>query len=384
MKISPEPIVVTGMGLLSPLGDSVSLLWQRLLAGESAVCNWPDLQEEGYRVSKACRLENFAAPPLRRGRMLGFTAALAAIRQAGLTLPPETGVFIGSTLGESRAFEQKAEGHRLNLAGYTVESFTAFLRQKFKLSGPQRSIATACAAGNYAIGAAVSALRSGRASVALAGGVEPFSRLALVGFSRSRAMATDRCQPFDQNRSGMLLGEGAAIFVLEKANDALRRGARPLAEIVSLGLSCDAYHPTAPEPEGQGMATAIRLALEAGGIGPEVIDWVNAHGSGTRLSDSAEAKAMRYIFGERLPAISGSKGAIGHALGAASALELAICVQGLLHQTVPPTAGHEQADPEAGIICTRDARQQPIQYVLNNAFAFGGINSSLLLRRWEN
>lgn len=377
-------IVVTGVGVMSPLGNSPDTLWQRLLAGETAARNWPDLAEEGYRVATACRLDDFEAPARRRGRSLALAAARQAVALADLQLPPETGVFIGSTLGESRAFEDAAEGCPISLRQYTVASFTAFIRQKLGLKGEFQSIATACAAGNYAVGAAMSALRSGRTSVALAGGAEPFSRLALVGFSRSRAMSPDRCRPFDQARNGMLLGEGAAFFVLETAEHALRRGAQPLAELITLGLSCDAHHATAPEPEGRGMGEAMLAALQQAGISPREIGWVNAHGSGTRLSDAAEALALNRVFGEQLPLISGSKGALGHALGAASALELAVCIQGLLRQTIPPTPGHEHPDAENGVPCTTQAVKKELRYVLNNAFAFGGVNSSLLLRRWDN
>lgn len=378
-----HPIVVTGMGLVSPLGASPDALWHRLSAGESAARAWPDLEAEGYRVSTACRMADFGGDPIRRGRALALEAARQAVGQAGLDMPPDAGVFVGSTLGESFAFEQAAEGVSLRLRDYGVDSFARAIQRKYRLDGPTESIATACAAGNYAVGSAMSALRAGRVRVALAGGAEPFSRLAMVGFSRSRAMAADACRPFDQARSGMLLGEGAAVFVLERADDALRRGATPLAELVELGLSCDAYHPTAPQPEGLGMAQAMRAALDAGGIDAADVDWVNAHGSGTRLSDAAEAKALHTVFGEKMPLVSGSKGALGHALGAASAMELAICIRGLCAQSVPPTAGHQQPDADAGIDCTRTPIPQPLRWVLNNAFAFGGINSALLLRRWE-
>jgi 3-oxoacyl-[acyl-carrier-protein] synthase II len=157
-----------------------------------------------------------------------------------------------------------------------------------------------------------------------------------------------------------------------------------LAEIVALGLSCDAYHPVAPQPDGKGMLKAMQEALNLAGVKPGEIDWVNAHGTGTRASDAAEACALRALFGNnRAPSVSGSKGALGHSLGASSALELAICIQGLREQTVPPTSGHEQADPACGVECPREPISRQIRWVLNNAFAFGGLNSALLLRRWE-
>jgi 3-oxoacyl-[acyl-carrier-protein] synthase II len=180
----------------------------------------------------------------------------------------------------------------------------------------------------------------------------------------------------------MLLGEGAAMFVMERSDTALARGAVPLAEVVSLGLSCDAHHPTAPLADGSGMARAMRAALDAAGVPPSAVGWVNAHGTGTRASDAAEAKALHSLFGADLPAVSASKGAMGHALGAASALELAICVEGLRQQVVPPTWGHVEADLLDSISCRNEAVNQDIQWAMNNAFAFGGVNSALLLQRW--
>jgi 3-oxoacyl-[acyl-carrier-protein] synthase II len=384
MKNGSDRIVITGMGLVSPLGASPEALWQNILAGKTAARQWSDLEADGYRVSTACRIENLDAPPLNRGQYLALQAAQQAVEHAGLELPSNTGVFMGSTMGESYAFEQVAEGESLDLNKYTVATFSKKIKNHFGLTGPEQAVATACAAGNYALGAALTALREGRCTAALAGGAEPFSRLAMVGFSRSRAMAADTCRPFDQGRSGMLLGEGAAVFVLERATAALQRGATPLAEVLALGLSCDAYHATAPQPEGAGMSRAMQVAMQAGGITIAEINWVNAHGSGTRLSDAAEAKALHALFGRDIPPVSGSKGALGHALGAASALEIALCIKGLQEQLLPPTSGHETPDPEQGIACTRAAQAAGIRYVLNNAFAFGGINSSLLLRRWEN
>lgn len=383
MNSESTRVVITGMGVVSPLGRSVNALWENLLAGASAVREWPDLAAGGYRCARACRIDSFTSEPLRRGRALGIAAAEQAIAGSGLSLPAGTGVYIGSTLGESEAFERAAEGEAIDLADHMVPSFTEGLRARFQLTGPRESLATACAAGNYAVGAAMAALRNGEVECAIAGGIEPFSKLSMVGFSRSRAMAPETCRPFDAHRNGMMLGEGAAVFVLERAQDALRRGATPLAEVVSLGLACDAYHPTAPRPDGTGMRAAMQSALDAARIAPADVDWVNAHGSGTRASDAAEATALHALFGAALPPVSGSKGALGHALGASAAIELAICVQGLREGVVPPTAGHEEPEAEGGIACTREPLSRRMRWVMNNAFAFGGLNSALLLRSWE-
>jgi 3-oxoacyl-[acyl-carrier-protein] synthase II len=348
-----QRVVITGVGVVSPLGEAPAPLWEQLLAGQTAARPWPDLASEGHRNNVACRIDNLDCADVNRGQVLAVRAALQAVENARVDPPKNAGVFLGSTLGESAAFEHVAEGQALPLGELSVASFVEKTRAHFKLSGPRVAVATACAAGNYAIGAGLEALRHGRVPLVLAGGVEPFSRLAQVGFSRSRAMAAGVCKPFDRDRTGMLLGEGAAVFVLETIEGALRRGARPLAEVVTLGLSCDAYHATAPQPDGRGMAKAMRAALDSAGIGAEQIGWINAHGSGTRLSDAAEAKALRSVFGNYLPPVSGSKGALGHALGAASAIETAVCVAGLLAQTIPPTAGHDNPDANDGIPSTR-------------------------------
>jgi len=371
------------MGVATPLGMSVSGLWSRLLEGQSAARAWEDLAAEGYRSNYACRIEGIEHAPFRRGRQLALLAAESAVKQSGLPVPKNTGIFFGSTLGESAAFEFAATGQSIDLQDHAVRSIARGIAHQYGVENAPTAIATACAAGNYAVGMACRALKKGRIALAIAGGAEPFSRLAMVGFSRSRAMSNQYCRPFDVNRSGMLLGEGAAIFMLERAEDALARGATPLAEVLSLGLTCDAYHPVAPRPDGSGIRRAIETALKTAGVLPEQIDWVNTHGSGTKLSDIAEAKALKQVFGENVPTCSGSKGALGHALGAASAIELALCVQGIQAQTLPPTPCHEQADPECNIPCLSSPRSATIQYVLNCAFAFGGLNSALLIRSWN-
>lgn len=362
-----------------------------MLSGESAAREWADLTAEGHRVVRACRIEDFAALDARRGRTLAISAAREALRQSGRAEAANTeagGIFVGSTLGESAAFEQAGAGASIDLGDHGVPSFCDGIASELALTGPREAIATACAAGNFAIGGAVLALQQGRVPWALAGGVEPFSKLSMVGFARSRAMANGDCRPFDARRTGMLLGEGSGMLVLERLDDAMARGATPLAEVRGLGLSSDAHHPTAPRPDGRGMRRAMCAALIESGLTPADVDWVNVHGTGTRASDAAEGRALREVFdGVPMPLLSGSKGALGHALGAASAIEAVLCVSGLLDQVVPPTRGHEQVDPEIGHACTRDLTppvMRPMRVVLNNAFAFGGINSTLVLTRWES
>ncbi|HRP30876.1 MAG TPA: beta-ketoacyl-[acyl-carrier-protein] synthase family protein [Agriterribacter sp.] len=372
-------IVITGIGVVSPLGIGMDTLWINLLKGKTSLQQFNDLETAGYRNTSACRVTNFDAPPIHRGAWMALEATKQAITQAKLQLPKNTGVFLGSTLGESLAYEKAAEGADINPEEYNTFSLAQSIARTYQLNGPIQALSTACTAGNYAVGAALSSLGRGDIDVAIAGGTEPFSRIAMVGFTRSRAMATDGCKPFDAHRTGMVLGEGAAIFILERLEDAIKRDVTPLATVFALGLSCDAYHPTSPHPDGRGLAQAIINTFQQANIRADDIDWVNIHGSGTRVSDAAEAMALKNIFKNKMPLLSGSKGAIGHALGAASAIELAICVKGISTQTVPPTPGHTVPDEEIGLDCTTHPVHKKINWVINNASAFGGLNASLLI-----
>ncbi|HOX26113.1 MAG TPA: beta-ketoacyl-[acyl-carrier-protein] synthase family protein [Candidatus Krumholzibacteria bacterium] len=370
-------VVITGVGVVTPLGDRLDALWTRLAAGESAARPWDDLAREEFRHTVACRIDGLDDGD-GRGRALGVIAARQAVVAAGVVLPARTAVVVGSTMGESGSFERAGAGERLDLGGETCAAFPRAIAADLGLAGPCRAYGAACAAGNYALGAAADLLRRDEADVVLAGGVEPFSRIAMVGFSRSRAMsATGVCRPFDARRDGMVLGEGAAMFVLERERDARARAATPLAVVGALGLACDAHHPTAPRPDGEGIAAAFRDALAEQDLAPRDVDWVCAHGSGTLLSDAAEAEAMRTVFGDRQPALAGLKGAFGHALGAATAIEAAVCVAALARQTIPPTVG--LAEPGYPLDLVREPRAARLRWVANAGYAFGGLDSVLLL-----
>ncbi len=384
-------VVVTGLGLISPLGSDLTSFWRALCDGKSAARSWPDLEAAGFRVSVACRVPGFDGPAESRGRRLAIAAARAALASADLEPAADepVAVYVGTTMGESAAFEAAAEAQALavaaraplTLAAATAVAFPRAVRAALGLSGPARAYATACAAGNYAIGAAAERVARGDVRAALAGGVEPFSRIALTGFSRARAMAADRCRPFDGERNGMQLGEAAAFLVLEREADALRRGARPLAVVDRLGLTCDAYHPTAPRPDGAQMARAIRQALGDECAGSQDEGWICAHGSGTRASDAAEALALHQVF-DQPPPVTGIKGALGHSLGATTAVGAVAAVLALQHRRLPPTANCRQPDPTLALDVVLEARPAPaLRWAVNCGFAFGGLNSALVLRR---
>lgn len=375
--------VITSFGLVTPLGNQKEKVWSKLISGYSAARNYEDLIQEGFRFSKACRVsENHTIPQPERGAFFVKEALKSAISDIMIKIPENAGIFIGSTIGESGAFEAIASGTDLDASRYTIDSFANLIKKELGINGISYSYGTACAAGNYALGAAAASIRNGLNDVAIAGGIEPFSRVAMTGFSRSRAMTADICRPFDKNRDGMILGEGAAIFILEEEEHVIARKTQPLAIVGSLGLSCDAYHPTAPLPDGSGIVSAIKNALLQEQINAEEVDWICAHGSGTVVSDRAEAMAIKKIFGGNVP-VSGLKGALGHSLGAATAIEAAICVMALQKGVIPPTVNLEYPDPEFEIDLVTSARPKELNYVLNCGYAFGGLNSALIIRKWK-
>ncbi len=376
-----EEVVVSGMGVMTPLGNTVEQLWQNFLLQKCAAKHWDDLEREGFRTTIACRLTDSTIPEDgTRGQIMALRAVEQALEQANIEVNRDVGVFVGTTMGESFAFEEAASGKPLDILKATGNVFARTIQKHFKIEGPTAVFGTACAAGNYAIGAAAQAIRSGRVKVAIAGGVDPFSRIAMVGFSRSRAMTPDFCRPFDVNRKGMQLGEGAAFLIIESYENALKRNTTPLAVIGELGLSCDAYHLTKPNENGFEMGKAMQHALNATGINSEQVNWICAHGSGTVASDAAEALAIKNIFGKNNTLVSGMKGALGHSLGAATAMEAVLCVQSLLHKTVPPTVNHIELPSDFDIkIVTEPIKMENMEWVLNCGYAFGGINSALLI-----
>jgi len=378
--------VITGLGLVTALGDATDVVWERLLAGHSAARAWDDLAAEGFPVTVACRVPGDVgeADPARRGRAMARRAVSSALSSAGLgpaALPPaRTGVMVGTTMGESAGFEASAAGAAVDLGAVSGQVVAADLAGWLGVAGPQRTFGTACAAGNYAIGAAARSVTAGRAEVVLAGGVDPFSRIALLGFARLRAMSSERCRPFDAGRDGMQLGEAAAFVVVEDEAHAVARGAELLAVVAGLGLTGDAHHPTSPRSDGSGMAAAVVAGLDAARARPGEVGWVNAHGTGTVASDAAEARALADVFGAGAVPVSSQKGAFGHCLGAATAVEAVVSVLALGAGLVPPTAGLRAVDPALAIDAVVEAR--PVRrrgWVVSCGFAFGGLNSALVL-----
>lgn len=408
-----ERIVVTGMGAISPLGNTVSELWDGLVAGRSGIarithCNtdpYPSkVAGEATTFDPAHYLDAKDARRISRTSQLAVAAARQAVADAGLDaapLPEDAGVLLGA--GNSAFPELEAAARvMLDKGGMRISPFAmpavlpsmsaGQIALQLGVRGYNSTVSTACASGTQAIGDAVEVLRRGHASIMLAGGTEaPICELGLAGFCVIRALSTAHnddpekaSRPFDRDRDGFVAGEGAGVLVLETLAHARARGAKIYAEILALGSSNDAYHLTAPPPDAAGAARAMRWALQYAGVAPEEIDYINAHGTATPFNDLGETTAIKAVFGDHaynVP-ISSNKSMIGHCLGAAGALEAIATICSLQHGILPPTINLETPDPN----CDLDyvplvARDVPIKLALSNSFGFGGQNASLVIGR---
>lgn len=302
---------------------------------------------------------------------------------ASLLRKYKVGVLVGTTVGE-RPMEELIETwarsgldevQREKISQATANNISANVGIEFKTLGLNCLIPTACAAGNYCIGYGSDLIKNGDLDFALVGGSEAFSRIAYAGFQRLYAMSPDCCRPFDKNRKGMLLGEGASMLFLESLDSALKRNVPIYAEVLGYGMSCDAHHVTAPHPDG--VAKAMKNALADSALAPRDIDYISAHGTGTPMNDKVECHAIKDVFGEHAKkiALSSIKSMLGHTLGAASAIEAATCCLTVKEGVIPPTINFQTPDPECDVDCVPNkARKADVKVALNNAFAFGGNN----------
>lgn len=401
-------VVITGIGLVTPVGIGKQAAWDALISGTSGIAPVTAFDTSPFPVHLGAEIRNFDPAPyarrapveeMGRASQLAVAAARMSLQDAGLDPeqfdPTRVGVSMGTTSGEPLFVEQyndirKAEGLDAIpgsiLPRYPCNVIPANVAIEFQLRGPCLMIPTACAAGNYAIGYGFDLIRSGRADLMLAGGADAFSRITYMGFARLGAIAPERCQPFDKNRKGMVPGEGAAVLVLEPLEKALRRSAHIYAEVLGYGLSCDAHHMTAAHPEGDGAVRAMTTALAESGLSLDRVDYISAHGTGTPTNDRVESIAVKRLFGalaEKVP-ISSIKSMIGHTMGAASAIEAAACALALDTGVIPPTMNYEEPDPDCALdYVPNRARLTHPRVALNNAYAFGGNNASLCLARWE-
>ena len=400
-------IVITGMGVISPIGNKKDAFWNALISGTSGVSDVTSFDTSVFKVHKGCFVKDFnyddyvsngSGREIGKGSQFAIAAAKLAIEDSNVGLnnidPERAGVSIGTTAGEIQILE-KVNYVRHEKGDDSVDP-GLFLKHpcvnvpsnisiEFGFKGPSTIIPTACAAGNYAIGYACDLIKLGRADIMLAGGSDAFSKVAFVGFSRLNAIAPDICQPFDKDRKGLLVGEGAGMLVLESLEGALARNANIYAEILGYGLSCDGYHMTIPHPEGDGVTSAMEKALESAKIKPEDVQYMSAHGTGTVANDKAETISIKKVFGEHAKklAISSIKSMLGHTMGAASAIEAVACALAIKEGVVPPTINYETKDPECDLDFVPNVkREMQVDIAMNNAYAFGGNNSSLILKKF--
>ena len=408
-------IAVTGLGAVTPVGTGKDEVWANLLAGRLGFAPVASFDTKAFNVHLGAEVQGFSpAPyvrrldPQRMGRasQLAIAAARLALADAGLgggpgdlvdlsqpaVIPELAGVAMGTTSGEPREverFDDRYLAGELDAVGaefmtlYPCHMIAAHVARELGLAGVNTMIPAACAAGNYALAHAVDVLRAGRAELMLAGGADAFSRITYAGFARLGAIAPERCQPFDRRRKGMIPGEGAAVLVLEPLDAARRRGARIYAEVAGYGLSCDAHHMTAAHPEGDGAVRAMSRALADAGVAPEEVSYISAHGTGTPTNDRLEALAVGRVFGAgtRVP-ISSIKSMLGHTMGAASAIEAAVCALAVATDEIPPTMGLEEPENDLDYV-PNAARRLCVEVAMNNAYAFGGNNASTIFRKCE-
>ena len=407
-------VVITGVGAVTPIGTAADGLWSGLEARRSAVRTLTRFDPSPFRSRIAAEIPDFRpqdfldakrAKRLDRFSQLAVTSARLALQDAALDPAREdsdrVGAMMGSALG-GVAFAESQVGHYLREGPRGLDASLALavfpgaascnIAIEFGVTGPNATNAMSCASGTIAVGEAFRAVRDDLADVMLAGGAEaPLAPLTFAAFSNIRAMSTRNddpataSRPFDAERDGFVMGEGAAVVVLEERDRALARGAPLYGEVVGFGFTNDAYHMTAPRPDGRQAARAMRLALADGDVTAGEVGYVNAHGSSTPLNDSTETLAIKQVFGEhayRL-AVSGTKGYYGHALGASGAIETAICALSLARGWLPPTINLSRPDPACDLDCLagREGRRARPDAVLTNSFGFGGVNATLVLRR---
>ena len=410
-------VVVTGMGALTPVGNDVATTWRALTAGASGAANITKFDATNFPVRFACEVKGF--DPLQymdrkevrradRYAQYAIAASVQAMRQAGLETgtqidPDRIGVVVGSGIGGLKSFEEQHDVYRergqSKISPFFIPMFIAdiaagLVSMRFNAKGPNYATVSACATSAHAIGDAFRTIQYGDADVMITGGSEAtVTPMAIGGFANMKALSerndspATASRPFDATRDGFVMGEGAGVVVLEELEHARKRGAKIYAEIVGYGATGDAYHLTAPAPEGEGAQRAMKRALNDAKLGVDDIQYINAHGTSTPANDLNETKAIKAVFGERAKDVnvSSTKSATGHMLGAAGAVEFIICTHVVRECTIPPTINYHMPDPELDLNYTPNKSvKRDVHAALSNSFGFGGHNVSLAIRRFED
>lgn len=407
-------VVITGMGAVTPIGNDIKTFWGNIKKGVNGIDFIQSFDTSNFKVKIAAEVKNIdiqnildfkEAKRMDRYSQMAVIATDEAIKDSGLDLnnhsKEDCGVILGTGIGGFSTFEKEDE-KRIKKGPQKVSPFfipmaisniaSANIAIKYGLKGICESVVSACASGASAIHYAFRLLQQGLASVILSGGTEAvITPLAVAGFTSMGALCANNNPerasiPFDAERSGFVMGEGAGILVMETLEHALKRGAKIYSELVGCGITCDAYHITAPEPEGEGGAEAMHKAIEEAGITPGEVSYINAHGTSTPYNDLCETKAIKKIFKDlaySIP-ISSTKSMIGHLLGASGAVEAIVCIKAILDSFIPPTIGLEHPDPECDLdYVPQKGREKELKYTLSNSFGFGGHNVSLLFKKWQ-
>jgi 3-oxoacyl-[acyl-carrier-protein] synthase II len=408
-------VVVTGLGIVSPLGHEVETFWKNIASAQCGIDRITRFDPLNFDCQIAAEVRDFDPGPAfpspkevrrtDRFAQFGIWAAWQALKDSGLDLDKcnrdEIGCFIGSGIGglstteeQHKVYLQKGPG-RLSpfmIPMLILNMSSGLFSMYYKLRGPNLATCSACATSTHAIGEAWRTLKMGDAKVMFAGGAEStVTPLGIGGFCAMKALSTRNdepkrsSRPFDVGRDGFVMGEGSGVIVLEELEHAKARGARIYAELLGYGNTADANHMTAPAPEGEGAARCMKMALRNAGLNPEQISYINAHGTSTPQGDVAETQAIKSVFGAHATslAVSSTKGATGHMLGAAGAAEMVLCCKAIEHQVAPPTINLENPDPQCDLdYVPHTAREMKIDAIVNNSFGFGGHNASVIARRF--
>jgi 3-oxoacyl-[acyl-carrier-protein] synthase II len=402
-------VVVTGLGVISPIGVGVDAFWNAAVNGTNGIAPISAFDTSMFRTNVGGQVKEFTPQAyctsselgtMGRSSQFAMAASTMAVQQAGIDLAKENpfrvGVSLGTTMGEPQILEQCIE--MIYSGGGTLDKVPSHLPRQypcgiipanvaahFNACGPVIMIPTACAAGNYAIGYAYDLLNLDMADIVIAGGSDPISKIAFTGFNRLLATAKETCRPFDLNRDGMAVGEGAGILVLESLSHAKKRGAAIIAEVLGYGIACDAHSMTIPDPAGTGGILALQKALADADVSAESVDYISAHGTGTKENDKTETLIIKAVFGERAKQIpvSSLKSMIGHTMGAASAIEAVACCLMIRNNAILPTINYSEPDPDCDLdYVPNSARTAKVNIAVSNAYAFGGNTSTLVLGRF--
>ena len=400
-------VVITGLGVISAAGHNAADFWNRVSKGQPSIGSITTIPTDTLNVEIGAEVAGFEPADyfdkrqlgmLDRFSQFGLVAAREAVSDSGISFDGEAGeraaAIIGSGVGGQTTLdnsyyaiyaENKTRVHPFTVPRLMINAATSHITMEHGITGPAYSVASACSSANHAMGQAFFMVRSGMVDTAVTGGAEATITVGTMkGWEALRVMANDTCRPFSKGRTGMVLGEGAAVFVFETLENAKARGAKIYAEVVGHGLSSDAMDITLPDANGA--ARAIGGALKDAGLNPEDVDYVNAHGTGTAANDLTETRALKQVFGVHASkfAVSSTKSMIGHALGGAGALELAAVVLGMRDGIAPPTANYQEPDPECDLdYIPNEAREMEINVAISNSFAFGGLNAVVALRKFD-